>query len=119
LVPELEAARTEYGAEMVLMQDNAPCHKAAIVTEFLRQNQVSTLPWPPQSPDLNPIENLWAIIKARHQRDFPIPKNKNELIDQIFDIWDNLESELAESLANSFVSRLLKCLERDGKHTGY
>jgi len=42
----------------VFMQDNAPCHKANSILEFLEENHVPIMQWPPQSPDLNPIENL-------------------------------------------------------------
>ena len=42
----------------LFMQDNAPCHKADCILEFLAENGVPVMVWPAQSPDLNPIENL-------------------------------------------------------------
>ena len=47
------------------MQDNAPAHRAKIVTNLLKQYKVKTLDWPPNSPDMNPIENLWAYLSRR------------------------------------------------------
>jgi hypothetical protein len=42
----------------LFMQDNAPCHKSTCILEFLDENHVPIMEWPPQLPDLNLIENL-------------------------------------------------------------
>jgi transposase len=115
LLPELAAA----DREMTFMQDNASCHKSKLVMDFLAENNVKTLPWPPQSPDLNPIENLWAIIKKRRSKKFGFPTKKEELIEQIFDIWNDVNIELCEKLSDSVGRRLEACLKANGKSTKY
>ena len=55
---------------LVYQQDNAPIHKAKKIMDYFAENSCKTLEWPAYSPDLNPIENLWAIIKSRLRKQF-------------------------------------------------
>ena len=119
LLPEIKAAREEFGVDMVFMQDNAPCHKTNLVMDFLRDNKIQTLDWPPQSPDLNPIENLWAIIKARRYKRFGIPRTKEELIEQMFAIWEEIDQELLDTLVDSIENRLKEVVRLGGRTTKY
>lgn len=45
------------------MPDGASVHRAHIVKQILAEMRIKILIWPPYSPDLNPIENLWAAMK--------------------------------------------------------
>ena len=59
LIPEFNRAKQAIPGTWRLMQDNAPCHTAKSVKSFLARKKVQLIEWPPYSPDLSPIENLW------------------------------------------------------------
>ena len=66
----------------ILQQDLATCHTSKKVKKFMVKNNIKTLKWPGNSPDLNPIENLWAIVKKRLRKHDCTTKTK-----LILQIW--------------------------------
>ena len=49
----------------IFMHDGAPCHRIRVVKKFLGEKNIRQLDWPVNSPDLNPIENLWMLLKNK------------------------------------------------------
>lgn len=119
LMSEIKVAKDDFGVDMIFMQDNAPCHTAKSVQDFFDDWGVELLKWPAQSPDLNPIENLWAIVKRRRQKKFGVPKTRDGLIEQVLDIWDDIDVEECKNLSESVKRRFAMCIERKGKATKY
>ena len=62
----------------VFMDDNAPCHRSEKTAEYLDGLGIRCCKWPPQSPDLNPIENIWILISYQLQKTWKDTKNKQD-----------------------------------------
>ena len=73
-------------------QDNDPKHKSKLAMAFLKDNNINYWPTLPESPDMNPIKMLWHELK-NHLRSGVKPKNKEELVEGIENVWRGLNSE--------------------------
>ena len=86
------------------VQNNDPKHTSKLAKEFFTENNVVLESWPAQSPDCNPIENLWGIIKSRiGSKTF---NSKNDLKSAIRREWENIPIETCQKLALSFKKEL-------------
>ncbi|KAG1925776.1 hypothetical protein F2P79_025309 [Pimephales promelas] len=97
-------------------QDNAPCHKAAIISNWFLEhdNELTVLKWPPQSPDLNPIEHLWDVVEQELH-----PTNLHQLQDAIRSIWANISKECFQHLVESMPRRIKAVLKVKEGQTQY
>jgi hypothetical protein len=101
---------------LILMEDNAPIHTAKLTSSWRDERDIVKLIWPPQSPDLNPIENLWSDLKHTVSATDPIPTLKN-MSTIISNAWKAIPSEKLEHLVSSMPDRIKAVLEAKGKST--
>jgi transposase len=103
----------------IFQHDGAPCHRTKAVGRWLEQEGIEVLgPWPGSSPDLNPIENLWTLMK-RHLSE-KNPTSENSLKDAIKQVWTrNISVQYCETLAISMPARIKAVLANKGQHTKY
>ena len=71
--------RSNIITDMVFQQDNDSKHKSAQVTKWLDESGFTVMKWPPQSPDLSPIEHLWYYLKNRLDKSEIPPSSQHEL----------------------------------------
>lgn len=104
-------------------QDNDPKHKARLNMEYLRSKQeqgfLRVMEWPPQCPDLNPIENLWSIFDQR-LKDRQCNR-REELFEVLRNAWRELgnDRELLKNLSRSMPRRIEAVLKAKGQPTKY
>ena len=71
----------------LFQHDNARAHVIRLSTDFLRQQRISVVPWPSLSPDLNPIEHLWAERGRRVRTRAVQPLNLGQLKAALIQEW--------------------------------
>jgi len=101
------------------IHDNAPIHSARQVNEFLEENLIKKIDWPPYSPDLNPIENLWGelvrYVYAKGKQFYSIETLKQA----IMIAWNEIPLEYFQNLVSSMKSRVANVLLKQGGSTPY
>ena len=118
---ELLRTRQEHYPEggAVFQDDNAPCHRAKTIKEWLARNEVEHIhDWPGQSPDVNPIENLWSVVgRVIYER---APKSRSEIISAIIHAWHHVITPASCSqLVDSMQRRLRSVIQAKGFPTRY
>jgi hypothetical protein len=75
---------------LTYMDDNAPIHRSKMVQAWKADNDVAEWDWPPYSPDINPIENVWAFIKNKINKMEHKPDNLTQLNDIVYHVWSSI-----------------------------
>ena len=102
------ARKLSLGRNFVFQQDNDPKHASKLVKNWFQDKKLNVLEWPSQSPDLNPIENLWRELKVRVQA--KEPKTLNELEQYCEDEWSKIPGKVCKNLICNYKKRLLSVI---------
>ena len=100
------------------MQDNDPKHTSLYAKEWIDDNEVNWWKPPAESPDLNPIENLWHELKEYIRREVK-PRTKDELVDGISKFWETVTVEKCNRYINHLKKVIPRVIELNGEPTGY
>lgn len=98
-------------------QDNDPKHTSHLAMGFLRERVPEVMDWPSNSPDLNPIENMWGIIKRNVEK--RMPKNIGELEQYMIEEWNEIPMSTLKNLTMSMKRRCELVLEANGDRISY
>ncbi len=105
------------GRRFTVQMDNDPKHTAKATKEFLKGKKWTVMQWPSQSPDLNPIEHAFHLLKTKLKG--KCPKNKQELKTVAVEAWQSITGDETQRLVMSMRSRLQAVIDCKGFATKY
>lgn len=97
------------------MEDGASAHTARATRELHQSLGILQIRWPANSPDLNPIENVWRILKYRVGKRFP--KTEAEVRQYAEEEWAKLQLSDIEKYVNNMKERCIAVIQANGGHT--
>ena len=104
----------------IFQQDGSPVHTAQMCLEYIEEKFPQSLikpEWPSYSPDLSPIENVWAWLKNQVNKD--MPKTVSALKKSIKKHWELVNEEFLSPYYNSMQNRMEALIEKDGDKINY
>ena len=109
---------------LLIMEDGAPYHKGVASKRRAQLEEDGWIGqglgiWPASSSDLNPIENLWHILRDRIRKRKVQPRNKTDLIEALQEEWAKLDMNIVNDLIDSMPWRLQAVIDAKGGPTKY
>ena len=101
---------------LIFQQDGSSSHTEKNVNNYFLRKGIQVLPWPAKSPDLNPIEEVWAWLKNNMKFSY---QNGQELEEDIKKIWNSLQISFIKNLYHSMRDRIQAVIKAEGGPTDY
>ena len=104
-------------SDVIFQQDNAPCHTSKVSIGWFEKKWITVMTWPPQSPDLNPIENLWSHLGKRVR--MHKCSSKKELEAKLHEELQKTDPTTGNNLVNNMQNWINFVIKAKGGHTKY
>ncbi|GBC07227.1 hypothetical protein RclHR1_07310019 [Rhizophagus clarus] len=104
-------------SDIIFQQDNDLKYTAILTKQWFDDNSIEVLPWPPQSPDLNPIEHLWNDVDRQLKALNIEIRGKDALWEHVSQIWNKMALEACTKLIKSMPERIQDVINAKGDYT--
>ncbi|GFS81765.1 transposable element Tc3 transposase [Trichonephila clavipes] len=119
LLPHVRLLRGTIGPDFIFMDDNARPHWTLAVKELLESEDITRMDWPAYSPDLNPIEHVWDVLRRRIAARSHHPENTQQIKQMLIEEWALLPQEMLHQLVLSMRRRCKATIAVRGGHIPY
>jgi hypothetical protein len=102
----------QHEKDFIFQENNNPKHTSYIAKQWHEDHGITRMPWPAQSPDLNPIDSLWSILDT-HLKGRK-PTTTLELYDELETFWNDLDVSLLTKLVDTMPDRCQAVIDADG-----
>jgi transposase len=127
LLPFIESMPRDIKHNFIFQQDNAAIHTAKVTKAWFEEQAFKVMEWPPNSPDMNPIEHMWRVLKAALHKRFPDtstlrggPEKVREVLEQRLKVvWQDIGADVLTNLVESMPRRVAVLYAAKGWYTSY